>query len=337
MNASKASRTKTSTRAKTVKRKPKATVAPKQQRRRVARPATSKRAIEAARLRTQELLAVLAIRGKPVDRDKMTAEQRRQLEKGPYPKAAAVYLATHEKFVEAQVRKVAARHVPDEDVAQAVRIGMVRSLDKFDRRLVEAGTVTSFLSYARWWVRCEVGKLLEDESLVRIPSAAKKVATEMRAQVDVMAAAIDAAPEYLTDEEVAVGLGVSLDKVKTYRHLHLGHEHYDATAPETHRDKLEPGEDAATQVVTDRLTEIQGEAADDAVWKQREGGLIEALAKLPPSHRRVVGDSFGVAVDAEAAAATLPGSVVAVRALLKAALGRLRQMLDVEVAGLLTV
>ncbi len=331
MNTTSKTKAKTSTCTAVVKRKSKATTTiAKQQRRRVARPATSKKAIEAARIRTQELLAVLAVRGKPVDRDKMTTAERRQLEKGPYPKAAAVYLATHEKFVEAQVRKVAARHVPDEDVAQAVRIGMVRSLDKFDRRLVEAGTVTSFLSYARWWVRCEVGKLLEDESLVRIPSAAKKVATEMRAQVDVMAAAIDAAPEYLTDEDVATGLGIALERVRTYRHLHLGHEHYDATAPEMHRDKLEPGEDAATQMVTDRLTELQANVADDAMWKLREGGLEMALQKLPPSHRRVVADNFGVGVDSEAASVQMPGSVVAVRALLKAALGRLRQMLDVE-------
>lgn len=334
MNAISKTKTKTSTRTAAVKRKSKTTTTTaKQQRRRVARPATSKKAIEAARVRTQELLAVLRIRGKPVDRDKMTSEQRKQLECGPYPRAAAVYLATHEKFVEAQVRKVSARHVPDEDVAQAVRIGMVRSLDKFDQRLIDNGTVTSFLSYARWWVRCEVGKLLEDESLVRIPSAAKKVATEMRARVDVMAAAIDAAPEYLTDEDVAAGLGITLERVRTYRHLHLGHEHYDATAPEMHRDKLEPGEDAATQMVTDRLTELQADVADDAMWKLREGGLEVALQRLPPSHRRVVADSFGVGVDSEAASVQLPGSVVAVRALLKAALGRLRQMLDVDLVA----
>lgn len=305
---------------------------PQHKHRRLAKPATSKRAIEAARQRTHELLAVLTIRGKPLDRAKLTATQRERLERGPYPAAAAVYLATHEKFVEAQVRKVAARHVPDEDVAQAVRIGMARSLDKFDARLVENGTVTSFLSYARWWVRCEVGKLLEDESLVRVPQAAKKTATEMRQRIEEHAADIDAAPEYLTDEDVAAALSLPLDRVRTYRHLHLGHEHFDATTVETHRDKIGDSGDASTKAVLERMTEHQDVALEDAEWKLR-GGLVDAgVAKLPALHRRVVAEHFGLDVDREASRARLPGSVVAVRCVLKAALGRLRQMVD-EVVG----
>lgn len=298
--------------------------------RRMARPATSKRAIEAARLRTQELLAVLAIRGKPIDRHKLSPAQLRCLDIGPYPPAAAAYLKTHEKFVESQVRKVSARHVPDEDVAQAVRIAMLKSLDRFDARLAESGQVTSFLSYARWWVRCEVGKLLEDECLVKVPSAAKKTATEMRAKVDAMAVRIGSAPEYLTDEDVAIELEISLDKVRTYRHLHLSHEHFDATVLGVHRDKLGEGEDAASLVVVERITKLQSEVAEDAIWKLRGGQMEVALTKLPALHRRVLGDHFGVEVDVSSAALHL--SATATRAVLGAAIGRLRQMLDIEAA-----
>lgn len=298
--------------------------------RRVARPATSRRALEAARQRTDALLAVLKIRGKPVDRHKMSPAQLRCLEIGPYAKAAADYLATHEKFVEAQVRKVSARHVPDEDVAQAVRIAMLKSLDRFDARLAESGQVTSFLSYARWWVRCEVGKLLEDEALVKVPSAAKKTATEMRARIEVVALAAGSVPEYLTDEDVAGELGLSLDKVRTYRHLHLGHEHFDATVLGVHRDKLGEGEDAASLVVMDRIAEMQHEVLEDSMWKLR-GGMVEAaMAKLPPLHRRVLSEAFGV--ETEAGSAVLRISATAQRAVLASAIGRLRQMLDVEAA-----
>jgi len=300
-------------------------------RRLVAKPATSARALAAARKRLGELERVLAIRDAEVkrlgltelDRDKLTDPQRRQLDRGPYPKAAAAYLATHERWFQQIAHRAQARHVPFEDLVQTARIGGLRALDKFQSKLVEQRAVTSFLSYARWWVRCEIGKLFENESLVKIPAAAKKTATDLRSRIDAEAARLNRNPDSLTDDDVAVLFSMPLDKVKQYRHLHLGHEHPEI---QTYGRSRNPEEAIAQTLVSQRLTELQAEHDDDIETKQR-GGLVDAAyARLPARYRRVLADEFGLELDAEAAAVVLPDSEVARKAMLTAALGRLRSV-----------
>lgn len=322
-----------------------------QRRRRLAKPATTPRAIEAARRRRDELLAVLAVRDEFVaslrlktptlDRAKLTPSQLHRLEISEYARASAAYLDTHEKFFHAAARKLEARHIPLEDLVQATKIGGIRALDKFDANLVKSGTVTSFLSYARWWVRCEVGKLFEEESLVKIPATAKKTTTEMRQQIERHAELVGTAPESLTDDEVAAALSLPLEKVKLHRNLHLGHEHYDVSttlSASRDRSKGRVGEDdeVIASVVVQRLREQQDEIDADAAEKQRGLELDVAVSRLPALHRRLVAGEFGLDIseDKEALRVTLPGSIVAVKALLKAALGRLRGLLgdDVEAA-----
>ena len=300
-------------------------------RRLVAKPATSARALAAARKRLGELERVLAIRDAEVkrlgltelDRDKLTDPQRRQLDRGPYPKAAAAYLATHERWFQQIAHRAQARHVPFEDLVQTARIGGLRALDKFQSKLVEQRAVTSFLSYARWWVRCEIGKLFENESLVKIPAAAKKTATDLRSRIDAEAARLNRNPDSLTDDDVAVLFSMPLDKVKQYRHLHLGHEHPEI---QTYGRSRNPEEAIAQTLVSQRLTELQAEHDDDVETKQR-GGLVDAAyARLPARYRRVLADEFGLELDTEAAAIVLPDSEVARKAMLTAALGRLRSV-----------
>lgn len=301
-------------------------------RRRVAKPATSPRALAAARKRRGELETVLAIRDaevqklgltKPLDRDKLTAQQRRQLDRSPYPKAAAAYLATHERWFQQIAHRAQARHVPFEDLVQTAKIGGLRALDKFNADLVASGLVTSFLSYARWWVRCEIGKLFEDESLVKIPAAAKKTATDLRCRIDAEAAKLNRSPDSLTDDDVAALFSMPLDKVKQYRHLHLGHEHPEV---QTYGRSRNPEEAIAQTLVSQRLVDLQAEHDDDIETKQR-GGLVDAAyARLPARYRRVLADEFGLELDAEAAAVVLPDSEVARKAMLTAALGRLRSV-----------
>lgn len=299
-------------------------------RRRVAKPATSPRALAAARKRRGELETVLAIRdaevqklglAKPLDRDKLTAQQRRQLDRSPYPKAAAAYLATHERWFQQIAHRAQARHVPFEDLVQTAKIGGLRALDKFNADLVASGLVTSFLSYARWWVRCEIGKLFEDESLVKIPAAAKKTATDLRSRIDAEAAKLNCNPDSLTDDDVAVLFSMPLDKVKQYRHLHLGHEHPEI---QTYGRSRNPEEAIAQTLVSQRLTELQAEHDDDIETKQRAGLIDAAYAALPAAYRRVLVDAFGLEMDAGALSAQLPDSEIARKAMLTAALGRLR-------------
>lgn len=299
-------------------------------RRLVAKPATSARAIAAAKKRRGELERVLAIRDaevkrlglpSPLDRDKLDRTKRQQLDRGPYPKAAAAYLATHERWFQQIAHRAQARHVPFDDLVQTAKIGGLRALDKFNAALVENNTVTSFLSYARWWVRCEIGKLFEDESLVKIPAAAKKTATDLRSRIDTEAARLGRTPDSLSDDDVAALLAMPLEKVKQYRHLHMGHEHPEV---QTYGRSRHPEEAIAQTMVSQRLTELQAEHEDDVTLKQRAGAIDAAYACLPAAYRRVLAIEFGTEMDEAAAAALLPDSEVARKAMLNAALGRLR-------------
>lgn len=302
------------------------TPTPRPRTKRLAKPATSPRALAAARKRRAELERVLAIRDvevkrlrldRPLDRAKLTATQRTRLAAGPYPAAAAAYLATHDKFAYAAARKTEARHVPLDDLVQAAKLGMMRALDKFDAGLVAAGTVTSFLSYARWWVRCEIGKLFEDESLVKIPVAAKKTSTELRARIT--AVKLDNAP----DDEVAATLAMPVERVRLYRNLHLGHEHQEVLT--TGRKRSDGAADNVSQTVAQRLVEIQAEHDDDTASKQRLDDVESSLSALTPLQRGVVGAEYGTRGGDVEAASQL--SDIAKRSVLKAAIGRLRSAL----------
>lgn len=288
-------------------------------RRRVAKPATSPRALAAARRRRDELLAVLQLRGKPVDRSKLNEKQLKALESSPYGKAAPQYLLSHRDFAYRSAMKIEARHVPLEDVVQAAFVGMLTALDRFDAKRVTSGAVTSFLSYARWWVFCEIQRLLEDEGLVKIPAGARKEATTLRRRIGEVADALGVAVEQLTDEEVARRLGESIERVKTYRHLYLGNEHRRVDEGRRKND-VHSGD----LLVAEHLQERQAVAEDDVATKLRGEALDVAVSKLPPLQRRLVGEQFGLAVDAAAAKATLPSCARQVAALLRAALGRIR-------------
>jgi RNA polymerase sigma factor (sigma-70 family) len=278
---------------------------------RVAKPPTTTKAILEARKRRDELLAILTLRGAPVDRAKMSLQDRRSFAKTPYAKAAEKYLAGHDDFAWRQAHRVAARHIPVEDLYQAAQIGLVKALDKFDRKLVETGKVTSFLTYARWWVRCELGRVLDEEALIHVPMGAKRVATDIRRVVD-------AADNDIPDEEVATLLQIDEDKVRTHRDVYLGHEHssLDERRPnrrnETSRRVL-----AAIRDMDDASTSHSAEVG-------LLGELAAAVKKLSPLQRRLVCELTGLEIDDEAAACVMPASETAREALLKAALGRVR-------------
>lgn len=293
-------------------------------RRRVAKPATSARAIAAARKRRDELVAVLQLRGKPVDRSKLSEKQLKALELSPYGKAAPQYLLSHRDFAYRSAMKIEARHVPLEDVVQAAFVGMLTALDRFDAKRVTSGAVTSFLSYARWWVFCEIQRLLEDEGLVKIPAGARKEATTLRRRIGEVADALGVAVEQLTDEEAARRLGESIERVKTYRHLYLGNEH--RRVDEGTKDYKGTGRALyrSDPVVAEHMLERQAVTEDDAATKLRGEALDVAVSKLPPLQRRLVGEQFGLVVDAAAAKAVLPQCARQVAALLRAALGRIR-------------
>ena len=292
----------------------------------------SPKAQKAQQERKQALLNVLRIRGAPFNRKKLAVEDParfRLLTKGAYARAAERYLATHQEFFWKEADAMASRHIPKEDLFQAAFIGGLLALDKFDESLIHSGKVTSFLSYAHWWVRCELGRLLDEESLVRVPTAARKAAQLVReAIVDLINRDVAAVPDDLTDRQILEALppkhGLTEDKIAKLRRIYLGNDHVDATFPQVIVD-----DDPQGALLLQAIADTEAEIEDDGVRKLQTERVFGMVAKLRPVQRRLVLESYGLPVDAEAAGAVLPAVGVLRDAALKAALGRLRGALEV--------
>ena len=290
----------------------------------------SPKALKAQQERKAALLSVLRIRGAPINR-KALAESDPAALRTPafraYARAAERYLATHNEFFWKEADAVAARHIPKEDLYQAAYIGGLLALDKFDESLIHSGKVTSFLSYAHWWVRCEIGRLLDEESLVRIPTAARKSAQLVReAMTELISAGVASLPEDLTYEAIVAALppksGLSAEKVSRLRRIYLGNDHVDATFPQTIED-----DDPQGALLLQAIADTEAEVDDDSVRKQQTELVFDAVAKLSPRQRRLVLETYGLPLDDEAKAAVVPTGVMR-DAALKAALGRLRGELE---------
>ena len=290
----------------------------------------SPKALKAQQERKAALLSVLRIRGAPINR-KALAESDPAALRTPafraYARAAERYLATHNEFFWKEADAVAARHIPKEDLYQAAYIGGLLALDKFDESLIHSGKVTSFLSYAHWWMRCEIGRLLDEESLVRIPTAARKSAQLVReAMAELISAGVASLPEDLTDEAIVAALppksGLSAEKVSRLRRIYLGNDHVDATFPQTIED-----DDPQGALLLQAIADTEAEVDDDSVRKQQTELVFDAVAKLSPRQRRLVLETYGLPLDDEAKAAVVPTGVMR-DAALKAALGRLRGELE---------
>ena len=290
----------------------------------------SPKALKAQQERKAALISVLRIRGAPINR-KALAESDPAALRTPafraYARAAERYLATHNEFFWKEADAVAARHIPKEDLYQAAYIGGLLALDKFDESLIHSGKVTSFLSYAHWWMRCEIGRLLDEESLVRIPTAARKSAQLVReAMAELISAGVASLPEDLTDEAIVAALppksGLSAEKVSRLRRIYLGNDHVDATFPQTIED-----DDPQGALLLQAIADTEAEVDDDSVRKQQTELVFDAVAKLSPRQRRLVLETYGLPLDDEAKAAVVPTGVLR-DAALKAALGRLRGELE---------
>lgn len=294
------------------------------QRARLVRPPTSARAKREAAARAAQLARVLAVRGDAFDRTKLSPQEL--LTKRRYDRAAAAYLAGHDDFFHKQALRLQARHVPLDDLVQAARLGGLRALDRFDATLLHVGIVTSFLSFARWWVRYEVGRVLEDEALVRISPTTRKHAADLGEEIAAACLAVGVDADTLDDEAVVALLNrnrarpVTVDHVRAHRRVYLGHDHV--------RLLWEVGEDEERDdsgvVAAVGVAEQDREAAASA--KTSIEAMMSAMPRLPALHRRVLAEEFGLSCEEVGVSdAPLHISAVARAAVVKSGLARLRE------------
>lgn len=244
--------------------------------------------------RRAALLRVLAIRGRPINRDRGMKPSE------AFRAAADAYImAEHYSFCVQFARCRAARHIPLSDLIQACLLGAYIALERFD-----AGHETSyrFLSYAKWYMLCECNRLLhKEECLVVVPAQVKDARKKLALTC----------PADLSDAEAAEILGICVDDVKSARGAHLGHEHRAV--------------DERNRVVKRSLGDVQRSHNERVAELQSHAGLAEALGKLDPIMRGVLYREFGVGEDEGAPEPKTESSRRAVRHL---ALRRLKEALE---------
>lgn len=238
-------------------------------------------------------------RGAPIDR---SVGQRPD---PAWAAAAAAYVeAEHTGFILAYVRGLNARHIPEEDLVQAARIGAIRALETFD--LDKAGR---FLTHGRWGIRCETGKLLNrGESLVHVPPEVRRAREALLRQV----------PPEMSDEDAAAAVGLPVERVRELRSIHLGHAHRQV--------------DERAGGVRRGLREVAQAAADRRAAVRAQVAVSGALSRLTPLQRRVLLEDLGaaelLAEDPAARAVAPPKTKVARKMILRRTLDELREELS---------
>ena len=241
----------------------------------------------------EELVRILAIRGKPINR------RRGMAPSAEFSRAAGEYIVAHHyNFCVQFARGRAARHIELADLVNACMTGAYMALERFD---IDHPEAYRFLSYAKWYMLCETNRLLHrEECLVVVPAAVK----EARAKL------ARACPNDVSDEEAAELLGIQVDDVKSARGAHLGHEHRPVSeANKTTRRSL----DSLRVDHEARSAELRSHAH-----------LESALAQLDPLMRGVLFREYGVGVDE---GAPEPQTDAARRAIRHMALRKLRDLL----------
>jgi hypothetical protein len=217
-------------------------------------------------------------------------------------RALAYIEAEHTGYILKHVRALGARHIPEEDLVQAAKIGALRALETFD--LDKAGR---FLTHGKWWIRCETGKLVNrTESLVIVPPDVRRERESLVRQC----------PPEMSDEDAALAVDLPVDRVRELRALHLGHEHRQITR---------------SAGVRRSLAQVAASAEDRRDALRQQIAVGDSLSRVSPLGRRVLFESLGaldmLADDPEALRVRPPNSKQARRFVLEGVLDTLRQEL----------
>ena len=244
----------------------------------------------------QRLRAVVEARGPAIDRAKGVHPPP-----GWQDRALAYIEAEHKGFILSYVRRLRARHIPEEDLVQAATIGALRALETFD--LDKAGR---FLTAGKWWIRCETGKLVNrNECLVVIPPDVKRERERLLREV----------PDDMGDEDASATVNLPVERVRELRQTHLGHEHRRM--------------DERSGSVRRTLATVRAEAAERQASVRTQALVWERLSRLSPVARRLLYEHLGMdemlAEDNEAKDAQTPKSKAARRVVLETTLDEMRQ------------
>jgi RNA polymerase primary sigma factor len=177
-------------------------------------------------------------------------------------------------------RKYRGLGVPFEDLVQEGTVGLVRAVDRFDRR-----RGTKFSTFAVWWIRRAVQDAVDAGRPIRIPShAARGLAAVERADTELRRER--SGPP--SAEAVAAHTGLTVKGVRTLREAPRVTASLDAPAGEEGT--------ALVDLVPDPDPEDPWRRVDDGETRREVWAMLKVI---PPRHREVLVRRFGIAGDAQ--------------------------------------
>ncbi|WP_083123547.1 sigma-70 family RNA polymerase sigma factor [Mycolicibacterium tusciae] len=205
------------------------------------------------------------------------------------------------------------RGEPAEDLKQAARLGLVKSVDRF------VPGKGRFMAFAVPTIRGEVRRHFRDSTWsMRVPRKVQETQLRMRRTVEMLSQQLSRPP---TNQEVAGELGVDVDDISQSESAHWAYRPLSLDAP-----RGEPHGAHATSIGESVGVDDPGfEAVEDLIV------LREVIAELDPRRRAILGMRFFDCLTQREIALRLNVSQVQVSRLLNGALARLRQRMRVDV------
>jgi len=166
-----------------------------------------------------------------------------------------------------------------EDLVQESNVGLIKAVDRFDwRRGVK------FSTYATWWIKQSVRRLVTDQSSnIKMPASANVFYYRAKMMIREYTEEFGVPP---ADNEVAEFMGVSLSMYATLMNSYRGTVSLDSGRNPNDSDSPSLG---------DIIADPNAEDAGDIIDRNKIIGVIrQALASLTPREEKILRLRFGI-------------------------------------------